>query len=118
MTSYFRDFIFLLFFWGLSDRSMAASEQFGVSRYLREAKECFSNEHSKSSDHRVLPRGLRLYLNQLEDGDYLDHRFLSSGELLINFRKSRDDLSFMIELEFDLNKENGCERISVHEILS
>ncbi|MEJ2694495.1 MAG: hypothetical protein P8166_16060 [Candidatus Thiodiazotropha sp.] len=115
MTSYFQNAsILLVLFLGVACSSMAVSEQFNVEDYLLEAKECLNAE---GSERMELPSYLRRYLEQVSVEDYVSHTYLDPKELSIDFRKSQDGDSFSISLHIDLDKNKGCERISVYEIL-
>jgi hypothetical protein len=110
--------LFLFLLMALSSKPVTASEDFNATDYLLEAKNCFVSEDFRSDNRNELPSYLKRYLEQVDVEDYVSHRFLKSGELLIQFKKNQGDKSFSIEIEIDLNKEKGCGRVTVGEILS
>lgn len=111
--------IMVLLLVGVACSPMAVSNEIDVEEFLSEAKLCFvgGGDHG-SGDINELPEYLRRYLDEIEPTDYVNHRRLRSGEVLIDFRRPSSDGVIALGLEVDTNKEKGCGRIAVYEISS
>ena len=91
-------------------------EQFNTEKYLLEVKKCLNTDRTNSFDLMDIPGYLRKYVEQVEVDDYVSHTFLKPKELSIDFQKYQNGNYFSISLHIDLNRDEGCERISVYEI--
>jgi len=118
MNNFFKITIYLSFlFSGFACKSLAGSEQLNVEEFLLEAKECLDTVGSQSFDRMKVPSYLQKHLEQINARDYVEHTFLGSKLVAISFRKSQNGRFFAISLYFELDKDKGCRRISIYEIL-
>jgi hypothetical protein len=93
---------------------VSANNKIDVEAYLTEVKNCINSNVLTSK----IPLHLRPHIKEINVNDYVSHTLLDSKELIIQFKKSKDGGFVSIELDFDLNKDIGCGRISAYEIES
>ncbi len=95
------------------------SKEIDLEGYLLEAKNCIHTESSNSNEVMDITSQLKDHLERLQLEDYISHTFFEDDEIAIDFRKRVKDESFIfINLYIDLNKDNGCGRISVYQTVN
>ena len=107
----------LLSFIGYGCANESDNDRYNVSKYLDEAKACYSGANPLANKDLMPSENVRAKLGLIDIKDYVGERAFKSGELIIQFRKNMGVNVFSIDLEISDPESSGCAFISVYEVL-
>lgn len=99
--------------------SCRSDDDQNIEVYLAEAKACYGLNDSSEVEisSKNLTERLQSIISQISMSNYIAHRTLSSGEILVHFRIKISDKIHNISMEVDKSGDVGCERIWIGEIV-